>query len=761
VHRDFKPDNVIVGDDDRVRVLDFGLARPAEVEDIERSYMLPPSDAGVKELDTPLTLTGAVLGTPAYMSPEQHQGKQADERSDQFSFCVALYEGLFGERPYAGETRPELVTSVLAGKVRDAPRRTNVPTFLRKVVLRGLSTKPAERHASVQELLRELQKDPARTKRQAIAAAVVAAVVGFGGWGIYSAQQANALQCTGAEDKLAGIWDDERKQQVRGALLATELPYAEAAWAGVEKALDGYTQSWVEMNTEACEATNIRGEQSTEMLHLKMACLERRLVDVRTLVDMLAEADARVTENAVQAAGSLKPLDRCNDADALSSEVRPPEDPKLAAKVAEQRERLARAKSLQDAGKYAEGLALARKAVEEARVLEYPPVLAEALLRLGDAQKWQGEEESAEKNLEEAYWAALGAKHDQVLAEAATLLISVVGDREGRREDALQWVRHAEAAVRRVGLGGVEEARMLQRHGALAIDIEPEKARKDLERALAIFERTLGPDHPEVAMTLKELGNVGENLESKIAYYRRALDIWERTLGPDHPLQAMSLNNLGLDLARQGKHEEARLHLERALEVWESALGPEHPFVDVALGNLGAQLLWQNEYDEARPYLERSLALREKEHGREHWEVANALTLLGYTWLGKGDLRQAQEHFARALPMAEKTHGSEHPDVAHALAGLGLTFLAKREPTQAVALLERALLIYEKEDPDDSTAGNLPSARFSLARALWETGKDRRRAVELATQAQDGYGIGFRIQRAEVEAWLAKHGGEK
>src|SRR5262249_39637556 len=117
VHRDFKPDNVLVGDDGRVRVTDFGIARwtaPASTA--------PEGDAAGASSGLPtLTAPGALIGTPFYMAPEQHEGGAADARADQFAFCVALHEALYGRRPFAGETYFELCANVVAGRVREPP----------------------------------------------------------------------------------------------------------------------------------------------------------------------------------------------------------------------------------------------------------------------------------------------------------------------------------------------------------------------------------------------------------------------------------------------------------------------------------------------------------------------------------------------------------------------------------------------------------------------------------------------------------------
>ncbi|MBL4684598.1 MAG: serine/threonine protein kinase [Nannocystaceae bacterium] len=166
IHRDFKPDNGMISDDGHVRVMDFGLARasaspeskaPAEKTNPETE----PSPPETRALASELTQSGAMLGTPAYMSAEQLNRQPADARSDQFSFCVAVYEALYGERPFDSRNLVELIFAVNQGEVRDAPQGSSVPAWLRKVVVRGLARSPEDRHVSMQALLDALAADPA------------------------------------------------------------------------------------------------------------------------------------------------------------------------------------------------------------------------------------------------------------------------------------------------------------------------------------------------------------------------------------------------------------------------------------------------------------------------------------------------------------------------------------------------------------------------------------------------------------------------
>ncbi len=157
VHRDFKPDNVLVGDDGRPRVLDFGLARPPD--GVDAGVARPPAlPAGSNPLATVLTEVGQVLGTPAYMAPEQHLGEPADARSDQFSYAVSLYHAVYGVRPFSGEDLQALALSIVRGRVRPATPRYPVPEWLEELLARALSVDPQQRHSSMKALLAEVER---------------------------------------------------------------------------------------------------------------------------------------------------------------------------------------------------------------------------------------------------------------------------------------------------------------------------------------------------------------------------------------------------------------------------------------------------------------------------------------------------------------------------------------------------------------------------------------------------------------------------
>ncbi|MGQ0505834.1 MAG: serine/threonine-protein kinase, partial [Myxococcaceae bacterium] len=309
VHRDFKPDNVLLGQEGRVFVTDFGLARRFDAN--------VAVDAGLVE---GLTRSGEALGTPAYMAPEQWAGEETTAASDQFSFCVALHEGLYGERPFAGSRTTQLREAVARGELKPVRKDSHVPAWLRRVLLQGLAVSPSKRHPSMGALLQALRHDPLKVWRKPIAVFTAASLIAIGI--VIGATRSTQPPCQGAEQRLAGIWDAERKQQVTNALRSSSSTAAEGAARGVERALNAYAAQWVTQHQDACEATRVRGDQSEAMLDLRMNCLAHRARDLQALTELFVRRRGEEVELAVQAAYSLPPLKECAETETLAAQVK-------------------------------------------------------------------------------------------------------------------------------------------------------------------------------------------------------------------------------------------------------------------------------------------------------------------------------------------------------------------------------------------------------------------------------------------------------
>ncbi|MCA9712492.1 MAG: protein kinase, partial [Myxococcales bacterium] len=395
VHRDFKPGNCILDHEGRVRVLDFGLVQrldaqqlEAELEDAADRTALPEGEP----LDG-LTRTGTVLGTLAYMAPEQVRGRPVDARADQFSFCASLYEALYGQRPFAGETASALVEALEQGRLRPIPRRSGVPSRLQAVVLRGLARRPEDRWPAMEPLLDALE-GVVRSRRARWAGGLV---LGVGLAAAGAAMWPTVEVCGGAEELLADAWNEPRKRRVEAAIVGTGLSYAADTWQRVEQGLDDYAHQWVTKHEEVCAATKRRQEQSPEVMELRMECLLRRRTELREAVRVLADANETRVHNAVDLVTGLPSIAQCDDVEALEHRLPPPDDADVAARVSEARERLEQARFLTKTGEYTEALAVAQEVVAQAEPLGYAPLLAEALLQRGAVHKRQARYAEAER----------------------------------------------------------------------------------------------------------------------------------------------------------------------------------------------------------------------------------------------------------------------------------------------------------------------------------------------------------------------------
>ncbi len=746
VHRDFKPENVLLGGDGRVRVADFGLARQAGRPGDKPEE---PTAIEVSPLTASLTAWGMAVGTPAYMAPEQRRGESTDARSDQYAFCVTLHEALFGVRPAADQEGSETAMD----------RR--VPSWLRQVVLRGLDADPARRHPSMDDLLAALDRDPTAVRWRWLAAAalVLVAIGGLVAW--ERDRTARNQLCRGAESRVAGVWNADRKEAVRAAFAATGLAQAGKVWALVERALDEHTGRWATMHRESCEATRLRGEQSEDLLDRRMFCLDQRMQEVDATVGLFAQADAQVVEKALNAVSALPRIETCADREALTAKVPPPRDPELRARVEAVRAKVAEVLAGLIAGKHKESLPKAGVAVDLARRLGYRPLEAEALYQQARLQDVTGDLQGAEATLFEALVAAEVAGHQELAAQAASQLAAIVGHKLSRPEEGYRWARLAEGMAEGGRMGDNVRSGVLRHLGmVLAEERRFTEARDVSLRALALAERSLGPEQPDVASLLTNLSAIEDQMgheEEALRHLRRGLAIREKILAPGHPDFGRSYTALGNILMNLGREEEALSAFQRAYKTLRQHYGPDHYLALGAFYSMGLAYKDSGRLGEALRCFEQALPAFEKGLGPEHPYVGMTLSGLGDTLALQGRQEESLAAFRRVLAIFEKSFGPDNPDLAVGLIGVSKALLELDRAQEALPLAERALALREGRPIDP---GFIAEARFVLARSLWDGRGDRQRALQQARLALDGYGSSAVAvaQRKQNEAWLAAHG---
>lgn len=613
VHRDFKPQNVLMSEEGVVKVLDFGLAR-ASGEEIKEEWLTSQSGSASvsgSELMRPLTRTGALIGTPLYMAPEQHRGQIATAASDQFSFCVSLYQCLYGIVPFATKSFSDLRRAVLEGQIAAPPMRSPVPLRVYRALRRGMSADPAARFPSMNELLATLERDPATIRRRIGALAVTAAATGVAGFMVAGVSGSSLVEvCPDARSELAGVWDDARAETVRGAVRTTRSPRADEVLGLLEPHLERYAGEWTRMRNEACRV-HAEGLQSSHVFDLRMACLDQRRAGLQAVAEALVTADAAGLDKLAEAAVALPPLDRCADTEALLAAVAPPEDPRLRARVQQHRQSLARAQVLEDAGQPRPGLALVENVLADEQAMTYEPLVAEAYLHRGNLQLVSGAGEDAVQSFNRSFLTAIGAGHWPVAALAGSKI----------------------GFVQAVMLGQLERAKL----ELPTIEALSRQAQEDVD-VYAESLNNLGWIH---AVT----GNRPEG--------RRLLEM-ARTLRATHQREQTlkglaTLMNLGLLAQHDGRIGDMEKTTRRLAAVSQEILGPTHAFSHWAAALHGSSSCELGRPAEAREELERAIARTvraENADGR-----ARLLRTLAFCELADGHEKLAGDHLRAALPL--------------------------------------------------------------------------------------------------------------
>jgi len=668
IHRDFKPDNVLIGrEDGRPRVLDFGLARQSNATPAtpsEAELDVPVALSSDSKLAAPLTRDGAVMGTPGYMAPEQIGGLATDARSDQFAFCVALWEGLFGQRPFSGSTLKQLALEIETARIAAVPADAQVPSYIVDALRQGLQANPSQRWPDMDGLLRALRPRARRNPRRTLFAAglVLFSLLGIG-YGVWTRQR--LLVCGGSEARLAGTWDAQRKARLRAGFAATNLSYAADAWANTERALDAWAAEWVVTARDVCEASKLRKTDSPEVTELKNACLSERLGRLAALVALFETPDHDVVNNAPLAARDLEPALSCTQATALRRSAVLDEKERAAEQALSAR--LTEARALFAAGKYA----LAADRLKQGLDPVVPPAnQAEAYLWLGRIEIKRGEAKLARNAHVLAVEQALKSGEAGLTARALSRLYASEGYDEGD-SDAETWSRLASAAAARVPGDWEVQVELALNDGFVGLRRKRYKAAlADFEQALALQQEHLGAEHPDVASTLNNLGVVLTSLDrpdEAVARYEESLRLHEKLEGAEHPNVATASHNLAVALRRMGRVRDARDAFERALAVRRKALGlNNNETLKTALA-LVRLLVSIDELEPARALLDEAREARVLMTGPESAEMLPVLETEAELYLAGGFWKEALDTATHHLAIAKSRGPPGQRDVAMAM----------------------------------------------------------------------------------------------
>ena len=602
VHRDFKPANVLVDPSGRARVLDFGLAT-IEATGGSTVRMMSGDDLG----DPRLTATGAVMGTPAFMAPEQHEGAVATPLADQYAFCVSLYEALTARLPF----RAGLLSELVRLKRRAAPSWDGVPRPLRRILARGLSATPRSRFPDMDTLLAALLSFRRRHRRRAYYGVGLATSLVLAG----AVELGRAEACDDFEARAAAVWNDDARTWVREDFAASGIDNPTAFADDVELYLDEAVAAWTSLSDEACQATVAPEDEAAH--RARASCLEAEYTRIALFVEALeGPLETAWVRAAPAGAAALQP-DHCRTAVITESRDR-----------ADQKRRdtaVLRATTLLSSARYED----ARKVIEQGR---------------SDAK--DAGDLFAESDFEYLAGRLASYEGDNDAAVQRFGVAALLGERGQHWVQAFRGHTRAMSSLSEVGELGAAKVPAQQCERLLDAHRMPE-----LDIATYHYNRAI------MALRASEYGEAEVWLgqaEARLLELFPAPSTWSGQL---HNLRASVLR-------KQGLTSEAVDEFAEATRDYEEALPPDHPMLPSFIANYGWALAMAGDLDSGIEVLRRAVELQQRGRSPTPRREAEVRSRLASVQARAGDFTGARQQYAELTRIYESLGAELPPEYA-------------------------------------------------------------------------------------------------
>jgi tetratricopeptide (TPR) repeat protein len=759
-HRDLKPANVLLrGASHRAVVTDFGVSRlhDALVDSSSSSSLSSSSSSSSAAARSggpqgaELTREGALIGTPAYMAPEQLRGStRIGPAADVYAFGLVVYEAATGARPHAGDTIPGLLTARTSGATpRLARLRADLDPRLGAIVDRCLAADEHARFASGTELLAALVPRPNPWARAWPALAIGAFALVASGALAMRAKPAPPNPCATGAELAKEIWSDAARDHLRAAFEATKLPYAEAALTGFASGLEAYAGAWGTMHDDACLATRVRGEQSDEVLDLRMRCLADRRADALALVEVASHGEAASVREAAGAPKKLAPIAQCADIQVLKSPVARPKDPAVQARLAALEERAATAQADYALGKSTDAMKLSEELLPEATQVGFEPLVGRLELLRARVYAEFNDGDKSIPAFHAAFDAGLRGGGDRLTREAAVRLAQeYIYAHEPKEFD--YWAHTAQAALAR-GEPDVELAEFLANLRCVALTLTA--GPRERLACFRAFTDEVSKRRPLTDWELSHLGIAELDLADPtraLEHVRASYEVAAKQLGATHP-RALTMRVYTCEtLVEQGDLDAALKECEDELATLRAVL-PDNAYLAAKVRYaLGRTLLHLGRVAEAHDALAAALPDADSPQTVENF--------LARVEVEQGHVAAAITRLKALVARLAKKVAPENGSLTAARYSLGRAYLAKGDARAAVDELTDVVRLDEK---NQETPVTIAEVRFDLARALWAAGGEgRTKAEPMARDARDVFAAGvpptqlYVATVAAMDAWI-------